>query len=329
MTAPYIPAYALKKLKDACEEGHATIIKQVIDQYPSAPNAWLMLVQMSVGTKPLLLAADSGDYNAVKVLLEAGAEVEARMHINQGYVGSDHYFRDNCTALLKILKKGHKSMAELMTSYNADITAMTGNGATAVHCAIQGAIQGANIEVLDYVLGLTPPDYIDQADDDGVTPLILACRQDNAEDIVVHLLDKKADINKPATIGQTPLEALVTRGARDAFIQFMIDSGADVNAVNKKDGTTSLMIASKNGMENAMRILLANGADPYMHNQHTNMSTLGYASTQGCKDIILQAQDKIAQKKIDDLFMRENLIIQSGTREKTRLVQRIKVKRPF
>lgn len=325
MTAPYIPAHALKKLQDACEEGHATIIQQVIDQYPTAPNAWLMLVQMSVGTKPLLLAADSGDYNAVKVLLEAGAEVEARMHIQQGYVGSDHYFRDNCTALLKILKKGHKSIAELMMSYNADMTAMTGNGATAVHCAIQGA----NIEALDYVLGFVPPEYIDQADNDGVTPLIFACRQDNAEDMVVHLLDKKADINKPAAIGQTPLEALVTRGARDAFIEFMIDRGADVNAVNKKEGTTSLMIAAKNGMENSMRLLLANGADPHMHNHITNISTLGYASTQGCKDIILQAQDKIAQKKVADLFMRENLIIQSGTREKTRLVQRIKVKRPF
>lgn len=323
MTTPYTPAHALKKLQEACEEGRATIIKQVIDQYPAAANAWLMIVPLSVCTKPLLLAADSGDYNAVKVLLEAKADVEARMHINQGYVGSDAYYRDNCTALLKILAKGHKSIAELMVSYNADIKTTTGNGATAVHCAIQGA----NIDALDYVLSHVPLAYIDQADNDGVTPLILACRHNDAEDMVLHLLDKNADISKSAAIGQTPLEALVSRGARDAFIEFMIAAGADVNALNKKEGMTSLMVAAKNGMGNTLRVLLANGADPHIRNPLTHISALDYAISQDCKDIILQAQADIAQKKIDDLFMRENRIIQSGTREKTRLMPKIKVKR--
>lgn len=81
------------------------------------------------GKTALHLAAENGREEAVRVLLEKGANVKA---VSDG----------NWTALHNASEKGHLGVVRLLLEYKADVNAATNSGNTALHWAAQNGSEG-------------------------------------------------------------------------------------------------------------------------------------------------------------------------------------------
>ncbi|KAK8792016.1 hypothetical protein WA158_005393 [Blastocystis sp. Blastoise] len=96
-----------------------------------------------------------------------------------------------------------------------------GNGRNALHFA---SAQGYN-DCINYLLTLDS-DLINKADDQGDTPLSLACINDRANSIKL-LVEKKADINQDLG-GKTPLHVACSSCSKDT-VEWLIEHGGNLN----------------------------------------------------------------------------------------------------
>ena len=100
----------------------------------------------------------------------------------------------------------------------------------------------------------------DNATDDGSTPLLIACREQNIE-FVRLLLEAGADKDKADTIrGSTPLIAACAKGNVE-IVRLLVQAGADKDKGNTILGWTPLLIACRKGNVEIVRLLLEAGAD--------------------------------------------------------------------
>ncbi|GFR51072.1 hypothetical protein Agub_g13396 [Astrephomene gubernaculifera] len=93
---------------------------------------------------------------------------------------------------------------------------------------------------------------------DGSTPLMLACKGENA-DIVDALLKAGADVDAASEDGVTPLHLACKMGTY-RIVNSLIEAGADVNA-ETENGISPLFIASCEGMYEVVHTLIAAGSD--------------------------------------------------------------------
>ena len=101
------------------------------------------------------------------------------------------------------------------------------------------------------------PDAINQSNDSGYTPLILACYHAN-EEVVKFLVDKVSDINGTSDYG-TPLMAAVVKGNLN-IVEMLLTKKADTNIADA-NGTTALHYAVMFKNYDAIKLLLNAEAD--------------------------------------------------------------------
>jgi hypothetical protein len=92
------------------------------------------------------------------------------------------------------------------------------------------------------------PGLLNAEDDDGWTPLMLACYVANMP-MVVRLLDQGAAINQPDDDGSTALW-LARESGSIPLVRFLMERGADPS-ITDDSGSTTLMIASPWGISTA------------------------------------------------------------------------------
>ena len=80
---------------------------------------------------------------------------------------------------------------------------------------------------------------INNADDDGVTPLYMAV-QNGHEAVVRVLIELSADVNKARDTGETPL-CIAAHNGYETVVRALIEAGADVNKA--RNGATPLSAA--------------------------------------------------------------------------------------
>jgi len=241
-------------------------------------------LNLSAQSSDLLNKVRSNDLNAVKDLINAGADVNIQDDM-MGY-----------TPLYLAISEGNKDMAELLLAKGADINkADKRTGYTPLMMALN-----SNKEELAKFLIDKGADFQIKAND-GATALILACGV--SPEISKFLLSKGADIHaltdkglgvfsqcitvgmmggnnkitpefaefllsKGANIdekntmggykGYTPLFWAILYGETDV-VKFLAKKGADVNAI-VDNGKTPLSIASEAGNEDIVKILKSHGA---------------------------------------------------------------------
>ena len=157
------------------------------------------------------------------------------------------------TPLIDAIKRHDSVAANALLDRGADVNAVEGDGATALHWAAQ-LDDVAAVESL-----LQAGAAVDAANRFNVRPLDLAANNGN-KDIVERLLAGGADANARSREGQTPLMSAALNGRTEA-VTALLAHGAEVDAAETFRGQTALMLAAGEGNVGAAHALIDAGAN--------------------------------------------------------------------
>src|SRR5579862_3267431 len=231
-----------EKFYSAIRENNLTQLKALLDQKASAGTA------DDHEITPLMYAADIGSVEAMRLLLDRGADVNA-----QNAFGS--------TALMWSVSDPAK--VRMLLEHGAQVNLTAKSGRTALVIA---AFTNPSAEVVRLLLAKGAK--VGVMDSRHVTPLNAATFGNDTATIRL-LLEAAADIDTPDTfIGLTPL--MNAAGNRNVeAVKLLLAKGAKVNAVSKTEGLpkiqtgtvefggwTPLLMASAFGPPEAVKVLL-------------------------------------------------------------------------
>ena len=183
----------------------------------------------------LHLAADKNHADVVQVLIDAGADIEARD--NTGY-----------SPLHFACRSGSLDTVKLLVRAGAGVC-VTGNDG---HTCLTIAAWNGHTETVRYVLFL-PEVEVDHANHKGCTALHWAA-DNNHTDVLQVLIDAGADIEARDNTGYSPLLIACRSGSLDT-VKLLVRAGAGVRVTNN-DGHTCLTIAASRGHTETVRYLL-------------------------------------------------------------------------
>lgn len=125
--------------------------------------------------------------------------------------------------------------------------------------SLLGVLEKGNVEVAKLFIERDKNIDLEQTNDTGLTPLLLAAKK--KETLIVRLLLGRSDIHARDNNGKTVLHhALFSMGIKDDMVQSLADYHADVNAVDK-DGKRPLHYCVDFNKPSAAQILIDKGAD--------------------------------------------------------------------
>ena len=165
--------FGVTPLALAARNGNAAVIAQLLAA-GVAPNDPRQAV--NAGETPLMRAARAGQVDAVRVLADAGADIDAQENWN------------GQSALMWAGAEGHVPVVETLIALGADIRARSNSGATPLLFAVRQGSIGA-VRAL-----LAAGADVNEARPDGATPLLVAVVNGH-EDLVDLLLAEGADPN--------------------------------------------------------------------------------------------------------------------------------------
>jgi len=191
-----------------------------------------------VSGAPLQVATWLNDAPAVRLLLHAGCNVNARGHGGQ-------------TALAVAARDGHKDIAEILLRSGANVNARDDDADTPLR---EAATRGRTDLVALLLAHGADVNAVGKRD---FTPLHSAAHRDTP--VAEMLLDAGAAANARNDRGETPLHIASWSGGPD-LVRLLIARGADVNAMDDA-GRTPLHAATEFGKDESVRELLRHGAD--------------------------------------------------------------------
>jgi serine/threonine-protein phosphatase 6 regulatory ankyrin repeat subunit B len=193
------------------------------------------------GKTPLLEAVEKGNYDAVKFLLENGADVKERDNNGE-------------TALQKAARAGKLEMVKYLIEKKSDVNIKTNDKKTLLHLASDSG----NIDTVKFVvkrgLEVTAKDEYDQ------TPLHYACNSYNGTlEVVSYLIENRADVKERDNRGETALHKAARAGKLE-MVKYLIEKKSDVN-IKTNSEETLLHLASYSGNIDTVKFLVELGLD--------------------------------------------------------------------
>ncbi len=190
---------------------------------------------------------EAGDITAVRNMLEAGCDVDAK-----------NWWGD--TPLYRAAYYYQPEIAQMLLDAGANVDFQSSLGWTPLHRAAVGSVSISNRQRREDTVRvlLDANANVKLRTNFGKTPLHMANMTDPAS-VFQMLIDAGADVNAKDHGGWTPLYSAALEGSGDA-IRAMVKVGADVNAKDN-DGNTPLHIASVVDNADVIRVLFEVGAD--------------------------------------------------------------------
>lgn len=205
------------------------------------------------GSTPLMYAAALGSFDAVKLLVEAGARVNAANDFG-------------ATALMWCA--GDSAKVRYLISKGANVQARSKLGRTPLSIAAMYDGASENVRLM-----IEKGADVKARDESGATPLANAATVNNVEAARI-LLAKGAEVNATDEAGFTPLINAAGNGDRSAgMVKLLLDHGAKVNVTTiaslemVKNGPirlgllTPLILAAPQGNYETVALLVNAGAD--------------------------------------------------------------------
>ena len=195
------------------------------------------------GSSCLWAASSNGHREAVKELLESGANVNEANTVDDG-----------STPLITAALQGHEGVVEQLVNAGADVDmGTTASGVTPLHIAAYNGHEGV-VELL--VKGGVDVDKAKTSD--GATPLHLAADRGH-EGVTELLLKAGANPNAVMNDGRTPLFLAAEKG-HSKVCSILLKSGANVDPDVAPDHRTALKVAVILGLREVALILMEHGA---------------------------------------------------------------------
>ena len=241
----------------AAEEGATEIMQILLGSGPSADTSAdgedkEAASTPSIGSEALYTAIEKGDHEMVRLLVEAGADVNAA----EGFGGN--------TPLHEAVEQGDVEMVKILVAAGADVNAEGFMSRTPLTLAAE---EGAT-EIMQILLGSGPSADTSADGEDkeaastpsiGSEALYTAVEKGDHE-MVRLLVEAGADVNAAEGFGgNTPLHEAVEQGDVE-MVKILVAAGADVNAEGFMS-RTPLTLAAEEGATEIMQILLGSGPD--------------------------------------------------------------------
>ena len=274
-------------------------------------------VKDTYGRAPLSWAAANGHEAVAKLLLEKGAELEAK---------DDVYGR---TPLSWAAANGHEAVAKLLLEKGAELEAKDdvlgrtplSRAAASGHEAVAKLLleKGAELEAKDDIYGRTPLSWaaangheavaklllekgaeLEAKDDNyGETPLSWAAANGH-EAVAKLLLEKGAELEaKDDVLGRTPLSRAAANG-HEAVAKLLLEKGAELEAKDDVLGRTPLSRAAANGHEAVAKLLLEKGAELEAKDDNYGQTPLSWAAANGHEAVAKLLLEKGAELEAKD-----------------------------
>jgi ankyrin repeat protein len=213
---------------------------------------------------PLMFAARDNNVEAIKTLIAAGADVNAKN-------------AQGSTPLMWAAAAGSTAAVRCLLRTGADVNAKAGHGKTALSLTIEyfspnhiEQNKGAFVLVVRELLASGAK--VDSKEDNGLTPLLWAAAAENA-DIARELIAAGAGVNGRSRVRITPGTRLAVTpliysvinctdqksGALET-IKLLLEKGADVNATDGR-GRTALQWAVERGELEIVAVLKEEGRE--------------------------------------------------------------------
>ena len=201
------------------------------------------------GMAPLHLASNSGELEAVSLLLDHKAEVDARDN-------------DGETALIRAVEQKVPAIVRKLMSAGADVYAASARGKTALHFAAEYGY----LELAKWLIDAKADGaFVNVRDASGRSPLHFAAGEGSHE-LVSLLLQRGADVHAVDAAGRTPLhDAAEQKGEIkkefDATVRLLIEANANVNQRTTSNEESPLCKAAAGMSVDVVARLLSAGAD--------------------------------------------------------------------
>ncbi|KAL2081407.1 hypothetical protein ACEWY4_023260 [Coilia grayii] len=314
----------------AARQGHVGVLQVLLDWAQDqhgleAASARTMLEHSDIeGWTALRSAAWGGHAEAVRLLLEAGAEVDGcdadgRTALRAAAWGGheeilltlldhdaqvDKADREGRTPLIAAAFMGHKEAVEILLDAGAEADLADGDGRTALSVAalcVPGGGRGYG-EVVSLLLerGADP----EHRDRDGMTPLLLAAYEGH-EEVSELLLEAGADVDETAgsrssaaAASVTPLLAAASMG-HAGVVNRVLFWGAAVDTIDG-EGRTALCLAAARGNVEVVRALLDRGLDEN-HKDDLGWTPLHAAACEGHRAVCAALTERGSMARVGEL----------------------------
>ncbi|XP_053348675.1 serine/threonine-protein phosphatase 6 regulatory ankyrin repeat subunit A-like isoform X1 [Clarias gariepinus] len=290
--------------------GNVAVLQEMLNNVPSNCLQTAINKQDKTGRSPLLLAAELGHMEVVRLLLERNARV-------------DVFDEEGKSALHLAAQQGHEDIADILLSYKAFVNAKTKLGLTPLHLSAQtgsshlvqllikahkapidaltlskqtplhlAAISG-NLDICENLFSI---DTITAKDIHGQTPLHLAAENDHS-DIVKLFLQKMPDLaTLPNMEGATCINIAAAKGSLTVIRELLKLSQEDPTTLNNKaNGSCPLHLAAAGGHTEVVKALLEAGASAEEEDLE-GMTAVHLAARHGHIDILEILKTKVSLK---------------------------------
>jgi ankyrin repeat protein len=230
-------------LLEAVERGDVAEARKLLAEGASP------LVENSKGWPPLVLAVKAPNLDLVKLLVENGADVNARGSATNG-----------STVFSFAAEGGSFEVMDYLLEKGADINGKGKDGLLPlVYVATRGRTQ-----IVKYLLSKgADPEEFGPSDSKGIpfNALLAAARNHHIETFKVLIESRTIDLERTNSKGETLLMSCARKSPHE-IIKLLLKKGANVHATGPH-GHTALIFASYNGQLETVKTLLAYGADPF------------------------------------------------------------------
>lgn len=206
------------------------------------PEGYVNEADKNRGVFSLLQACKNGNTEAVRLLLDKGADINEVDPV-KGYF-----------PLLLASQNGHTEVVRLLLDKKANVNEINKKSGT---FPLLQASHNGHAEVVKLLLDKGAD--LNVVDKTGDFLLLLASRQGHLE-IVKLLLEKEADLNAVDPVKGTFPLFLASQNGHTEVVRLLLGKGADINMIDKR-GSSSLNIACGYGQVEVVKVLLNKGAN--------------------------------------------------------------------